>query len=123
MKAIVTKHLGPTNTKGARIKASAADGNQIIVPMDYEVSNEEAHLGAAYALCAKMNWLGYLAQGGLKNGYVHVFVTDGAVASDALHKVADLLVQDELRMTKFGRSQSIEVLEARQIIRNAKGAH
>lgn len=122
MNAIMTKYLSPTSTKGARIKASNCDGKTITVPLEYGCSLSEAHLGAAYALCAKMNWLGYLAQGPVGNGYAHVFVTDGAVLNDALHKIADLLKQDELSMTKFGRSQSSEVLEARSIIRNAKGA-
>ena len=74
MKAIQTKHLGPTNCRGARIKASDEDGNSVTIPYPYEIGNiEDKHRKAAAALCTKMQWSGPLAAGSLKNGYVFVF--------------------------------------------------
>lgn len=73
MHAITTKYIGPTNTKGARIKATAGAGS-ITVTYDYDGSAEDAHKIAAYALVKKMEWDGKLTTGVLHNGdYVHVF--------------------------------------------------
>ena len=74
MKAIQTKYLGPTNYKGARIKASDEDGNSITIPYPYELSGETVHRKGAEALKDKMDWKGELIGGSLKNGYVFVFV-------------------------------------------------
>jgi len=74
MKAIVTKYLSPTNTKGARIRASDEDGNKVIIPFPYELSGEAVHRKAAQALADRMNWSGKLIGGSLKNGYVFVFL-------------------------------------------------
>jgi hypothetical protein len=46
--AIITKFLGPTNTRGARIKATCWHGS-VIVPYDY--SAFRPHRVAAQALC------------------------------------------------------------------------
>ena len=73
MKAIVTRYLGPTNTKGARIKATDCDDNSLTIPYPYELSGEECHRKAAEALCEKMGWKGELFGGGTKEGYVFVF--------------------------------------------------
>ena len=99
-KAIITRYLGPTNTKGARIVASDGDGNRITVPYSrvfrlgsfdaanacliqvlgrpaaaaYELSDEAVHRVAAQALCEKMGWPGKLVAGSLKDGYAFVFV-------------------------------------------------
>jgi hypothetical protein len=56
MKAIKTKYLGPTNTKGARIKASDGNGNSIIISWDYELDTDFNHVAAAVSLCEKMGW-------------------------------------------------------------------
>ena len=74
MKTIQTKYLGPTNYKGARIKASDEDGNSITIPYPYELSGEAVHRKGAEALKDKMDWKGELIGGSLKNGYVFVFV-------------------------------------------------
>lgn len=74
MKAILTRYVGPTNFKGARIIAEDGDGNRITIPYRHELSSENAHHAAAEALCTKMNWQGKLIGGGLKNGYAWVFV-------------------------------------------------
>ena len=74
MKAITTKYLGPTDTKGSRIVASDEDGNRIILSRKGNGSIEENHRWAAEALCKKMSWEGRLVCGSIKNGYVFVFV-------------------------------------------------
>ena len=69
MKAIETKYLGPTNTRGSRIKAYDCDGNQITIPYDYALSHEEPHRKAAAAFIDKMGWpKGKLAWGSTKRG-------------------------------------------------------
>ena len=73
--AIVTKYTGATNTRGARIWASTSDGHRVSISYPYELSGEACHKKAAEALCEKMGWKGQLAGGGLKNGYVFVFVS------------------------------------------------
>ena len=71
--AIETRYLGPTNTKGARIKAIAWAGS-IIVPYDHALNYEDAHKAAADALIAKMGWAGKFAQGGNVKGDGYYFV-------------------------------------------------
>ncbi len=73
MKAISTKYLPATNTKGSRIKAYDCDNNSVTLPMDYRYSGEILHRKAAEALRDKMNWAGELIGGGTKDGYVFVF--------------------------------------------------
>jgi hypothetical protein len=50
--AILVKHLAPTNTKGARLKAEAWFGT-LTVPYDYALGPTANHERAAYALCEK----------------------------------------------------------------------
>jgi len=73
MKAIITKYLGATNTKGSRIKASDSDRNSITISYPYELSGEAVFKAAAVKLCEKMNWSTDLLGGGTKEGYVFVF--------------------------------------------------
>lgn len=73
-KAICTKYIPATNTKGARIKAYDMDGNSATVSYDYSSNHEIRHLNAAQVLCRKMGWSGELAGGGIKGGYAFVFV-------------------------------------------------
>ena len=71
MQAITTKYLGPTNTKGRRIKASCEAGS-ITVYYDYEFSVSENHDSACKALLAKLEWNGTYIGGGYANGYIYV---------------------------------------------------
>lgn len=71
--AIETKYLGPTNTKGARIKATAWAGS-VTVPYAHELSTEDAHKAAALTLIAKFGWTGAFAQGGNAKGDGYCFV-------------------------------------------------
>ena len=70
--AIITKYLGPTNTRGSRVKATAAAGS-VILEWDNAVNAETNHEYAANALCAKYKWAGGYIGGQLPNGD-HVFV-------------------------------------------------
>lgn len=91
MKAIFTRFVGPTNTRGARIIASDEDGNKVTVSYPYELSGEACHRLAADALCKKMNWTGTLISGGHKRGYVFVFGPDYSACSRASNRIADLV--------------------------------
>jgi hypothetical protein len=80
MKAIRTRALGPTGTKGARIVASDADGNRIVVSRDYSFGDDENFAIAARALCHKMGWsrgpgVTHLAGGGFGRDMYFVFVS------------------------------------------------
>lgn len=75
--AIITKFLGPTNSRGSRVKATA-DAGSIIVSWDHRLNSDENHRAAAEALCVKMGWTGEfygkLHQGGLPGGSGCAFV-------------------------------------------------
>jgi len=53
MKAIRTQYLGPTNTRGSRIKATAEGGHSISVPFG---SFDDPHKAACDALRVKLGW-------------------------------------------------------------------
>lgn len=55
MQAIHTKYLGPTNSRGARIKATCAAGS-VTVDYPHELSGQACHRAAADVLCAKLGW-------------------------------------------------------------------
>ena len=73
----MTKYLAPTNTKGARIKATSQAGS-VTVPFDY---TNNPHLAACEALRAKLGWgndtHGEMVQGGLPDGTGDCFVFVG----------------------------------------------
>ena len=71
--AIHTRYMGPTNTKGGRIKATAWAGS-VTVPYDHALNVEDNHRAAARALRAKLGWQGTYAQGGDAKGYGYYFV-------------------------------------------------
>ena len=74
MKAILTKYLGPTNTKPSRMKAIEPDGNYIVINWNHELSQYENHERAAKELMKKMNWDNDIIGGVLKNNYVFVMI-------------------------------------------------
>lgn len=89
MQAIQTKYIGPTNSRGARIKASCA-ALTITVPYDYGAIC--AHEVAAIELCKRMDWAHFnLAAGELKDGS-HVFVLIG-MGDFNVFRVADYLTK------------------------------
>jgi hypothetical protein len=80
MQAISTKYHGPTNHRGARIKASCEAGS-LTVGYDYSLGSEANHIRAIRALIAKLGWFhdasrgdryGAWHVGGLGHGYVAV---------------------------------------------------
>jgi hypothetical protein len=75
MQAILTKYIGPTNTRGARVKASTEGGATLTVGWNHEVNHDENHRLAAFALAKKLNWVGKWAGGGTKTGAVYVCET------------------------------------------------
>jgi len=69
---ITTKYLGPTETKGARIKAVTFGGTSVTVPFDY---NGDPHNIAMIALRDKLGWnLHKCVSGSTKTGCVFVFI-------------------------------------------------
>ncbi|MCW2286875.1 hypothetical protein M2323_004688 [Rhodoblastus acidophilus] len=76
LQAIVTKHIGPTNSKPARISVKAAAG-RIMVPWNHGLSNEGNHTCAAMQLAVKLGWTGVYHGGGTPdaNGFVYVCET------------------------------------------------
>ena len=94
MQAIITKYIGPTNSRGARIKAECARG-KIFFSYPYELSGEAVHRAAVYELVHRFTeedakqcgapkhrnpWLRAFVTGQIPSGeYVHVF-TDGEAA-------------------------------------------
>jgi hypothetical protein len=77
--AIETKYIGHSNTRGARVKASAQAGS-ITIPWDDALDTDGNHDAAARALAHKLHWTGKLVGGGLKRGNCYVFHTDTASA-------------------------------------------
>ena len=75
MNAIQTKYIGPTNTRGSRVKASTEGGATLTVGWRDELNSEENHRQAAMGLAKKMKWAGQWVGGGMKTGNVYVNVT------------------------------------------------
>lgn len=71
--SITTRYLGPTNSRGSRIKATCEAGS-VTIPYAYERSNEYAHVLACEALLAKFGWGGRYVGGATATGYVFVEV-------------------------------------------------
>ena len=76
MQAITTKYHSPTNTRGARITAQTESGVRISAPYPHDLSYDDKHASAVQALCDKMGWTGRLVSGGIKGGYVYVFLPE-----------------------------------------------
>jgi len=80
MQAIQTRYFGPTNSRGSRIKATAAAGS-ITIPYPHELSGQAVHRAAAEALAHKLGWnaehYGQLLGGQLADStYAFVFNSD-----------------------------------------------
>lgn len=75
MQAISTKYLGPTYTRGGRIKAYTESGHSLTIGYPHELDTREAHASAAVALCKSLGWDGTLISGGTADGYVFVFAS------------------------------------------------
>ena len=75
MKAIITKYLPATDTKGSRIKASAEGVKSVVISWNYVLGIEANHAAAARGLCEKYAWGESLIAGSLpdQTGYAFVF--------------------------------------------------
>jgi hypothetical protein len=78
-RAIRTRYVGPTNTKGSRIIADAGDAaSRVILEYDYGLNTVDNHATAAEAVRDKMGWRGGfftdLVGGEIDNTYVWVFL-------------------------------------------------
>jgi len=75
MKAIQTKYLPATNTKGSRIKAFTNDFN-VTIPFDYSLNDEQVYFKAVKELVKKykLDWdISKMNYGSIKDGYVFCF--------------------------------------------------
>jgi len=74
MQAITTKYLGPSVTRGARIKATCSGGGlSVTIPRDFARDLNIDHAAACRALCQRLGWTGRLVGGHTKGGMVWVF--------------------------------------------------
>ncbi len=77
MQAIVTKFLGPTNNRGARVKATCQAGS-VTVSWDDALDSDDNHDAAARQLAGKLGWMsdmyGNLVGGGLPDGTGNCYV-------------------------------------------------
>jgi hypothetical protein len=75
MQAIATKYLGPTNSRGARVKATCQAGS-VVIAWDDADDVDQNHMNAALALCNKFAWAEdcNLVWGGLPNGEGNAYV-------------------------------------------------
>ena len=64
---ILTKYLGPTNTRGSRVKATSGGGMSVVIAWDDELNIDENHAAAAAALAAKL-WQATPDQFALRGG-------------------------------------------------------
>jgi hypothetical protein len=80
LQAITTKFLGPTDSRGARVKARAQAGS-VTVPWNHALGVEDNHIRAAQALAIKMDWQGNWRGGALPDDTGYAFVRSSAVVS------------------------------------------
>lgn len=80
MQAITTKYLGPTNNRGARVKAKCQAGS-VTIAWDHSKDSDENHDAAAKALAVKLGWLGVWHGGALPDatGYCYVLSNPSVV--------------------------------------------
>lgn len=80
MQVIYTYYLGPTDTKGGRVKARiASKGASVTLGWDHSLSIGENHKAAAIAVAASLGWAGEWIGGdaGDNGGYVYVNAASG----------------------------------------------
>lgn len=71
MQAIATKYLGPTNSRGSRVKATAGAGS-VTIEWAHNLNADQNHDAACLALANKMGWQGDWIGGGTETGYLYV---------------------------------------------------
>jgi hypothetical protein len=96
--AIQTKFLGPTNSRGSRVKAFAAPGS-VTISWDHRLNPEQNHRAAAEMFANRMSWTGQWIAGTLPSGdMVFTLVELSDPPAFRVHDVSDLkkLSNDEL---------------------------
>ena len=78
--AIATKYIGPSNVRGARVKASAEAGS-VTLPWDHALNVDRNHAKAAETLARKFKWEGRY-YGGALPGSGYCFVCVDTVSAD-----------------------------------------
>lgn len=73
MKAITTKHAGPTNTRGSRIIVRAEGGPAKSYGYDDALNVEENHIQAAKQYRDARGWTGEMVGGGMPDGTGYCF--------------------------------------------------
>ena len=79
MQTIMTKYLGPTDTKPPRVKAMTSSGHRgstYTVEWEDILDVEGNHADAAQKLLDKLGWRGEWRMGSTDRGYVFVNATD-----------------------------------------------
>ena len=79
MQTIMTKYLGPTDTKAPRVKAMTSSGHRgstYTVEWDDSIDVEGNHADAAQKLLDRLGWRGEWRMGAMDRGYVFVNATD-----------------------------------------------
>lgn len=84
MQAIITKYLGPTNSRGARIKAECGRG-KIFFSYPYELSGDEVHRAAVKALISKFNAEDQKEFGRTVTSWNHQFITGQIPSGEYVH--------------------------------------
>lgn len=87
---ITTRYLGPTNSRGSRIKAVARKASSwgpemsLTEPRAYQLNTDEDHTRVAKLLAAKLGWDGLFIAGGKPeedgNMYVNMGVPEKVIA-------------------------------------------
>jgi hypothetical protein len=80
MKAIQTKFIGPSETRGARVKAWFK-GNAATVSWDYGSEIVDNHAAAVLELVASLKWSGRLVGGTLPDESMAWVFVDGSVVA------------------------------------------
>lgn len=73
MQTIVTKYIGPTNERAARIQARNAAGTKKYYPIPVELDGQAVHMNAAQKFAQMLGWPGEWIHGDL-SGAECVFV-------------------------------------------------
>lgn len=78
--AITTKYLGPSNVRGARVKATC-EAKTIILPWDHSLNVNDNHRAAARKLAEQLEWSGTWYGGApIGSGYCFVLADEPAFA-------------------------------------------
>jgi len=84
MQAITTRYIGPSATKGSRIKATCDAGSLTVDFHSVECTDDaDRYVKVARMLADKLGWTGAFVSGGVNTGdYVHVFTDAPTIAAE-----------------------------------------